>query len=335
MRRRWISATSGARRGAACLAASVALLVASATAEARVFRAADNQVADYPTVQALIHMGELIRERSGGRHDIQVFHSRQLGEEADTLEQTRAGAIDINRVNVAPLARSSPVASVLAMPFLFRSEEHLHRVIEGRIGEEILASFEAQGFVGLTYYDSGTRSVYNARRSVRVPADLQGLRIRVQPSDPMVDVVRALGAEPVPLPYGQVVSALQTGLIDGAENNWPSYVSNGHFLRARYITETNHTMPPEVLLFSARSWAYLTAADQAMFRQAARDSSLFMRARWRQWVADARLQAATLGVEIVTEFDRSAFEAAAAGVADRYLRDPVALSLRDRIREAP
>ena len=303
-------------------------------AAARSFRAADNQVADYPTVQALMYMDRLVRQRSGGRHTIEVFHSRQLGEESDTLEQTRAGAIDINRVNIAPLARLVPVAGVLATPFLFRSEDHLHRVLAGPLGDELLDSFRPEGFVGLAFYDSGTRSIYNAVRPIRSVADLSGLRIRVQPADPMAEVIRAFGAQPVPLPYGQVVSALNTKLIDGAENNWPSYVSNGHFLRARHITETNHTMPPEVLLISAKVWDELPPEDQTLLREAARESSAFMRDRWRRWVADARAQAVLDGVAIVTDFDREAFERAALDVTDRNLGES-ARALRDRIRGTP
>lgn len=313
----------------------VAIVAAGSPTVARTFRAADNQVLEYPTVQALIHMGQLVRERSGGRHDIQVFHSRQLGEERDTLEQTRVGAIDINRINIAPLAGLVPSAGVLSLPFLFRSEDHLRHVLEGPIGDEILAGFEPKGLVGLTYYDSGTRSIYNSVRPIRVPADLTGLRIRVQPSDSMGAMIRAFGGVAVPLGYGQVLSALQTHLIDGAENNWPSYITTGHYLLARFLTETNHTMPPEVLLISAKAWGELSGEDRALFREAARDSSRFMRERWQQWVADSRAQAVSVGIDIVTDFDRAAFQAGVEAASEPYLVDPAARKLRDRIRATP
>ncbi len=320
---------------AGLLIALLSLAGALDPASARVFRAADNQVEDYPTVQALLYMDRLVRQRSGGRHSIQVFHSRQLGEENDTIQQTRAGAIDINRVNVTPLGRFVPAAALLSMPFLFRSEEHLNAVLEGPIGDEILAGFESLNLVGLTFYDSGTRSIYNSIRPVRAPADLVGIRIRVQPSDQMVDMMTALGAIPVPLAYGQVGSALETKLIDGAENNWPSYVTTGHFLRARNITETNHAMPPEVLVMSMKSWRDLSRDDQEMFREAARDSSRFMRERWRQWVAESRAQAVLSGVVVVTDFDRAAFEAAVDPTGEKYLGNPAVRGLRDRIRDIP
>ena len=202
------------------------LLAAGSTAVfAREFRAADTQNEDYPTVQALLYMGSLVAERSGGRHQIKVFHSRQLGEEKETLEQTRAGAIDLNRTNVALIGTMVPAMNVLAMPFLFRSIEHLQKVLDGPIGNEILGSFEPYGFVGLAFYDSGARSVYNSVRPVRSMADLKGLRLRVQQSEQMSDMIRSLGAEPVELPYGQVLTGLTTKLIDGAENKSEEHTS--------------------------------------------------------------------------------------------------------------
>src|SRR5712691_11971122 len=149
-------------------AASIALVLAlPIMAGAREFRAADTQVEDYPTVQALLFMARQVEERTGGRHRIRVFHSRQLGEEKETIEQTRVGAIDLNRTNVAPLGSLIPSANVLSLPFLFRSFDHLQKVLDGPIGNEILGSFEAYGFVGLAFYDSGARSIYNSVRPIR------------------------------------------------------------------------------------------------------------------------------------------------------------------------
>ena len=173
---------------------------------AREFRVADTQAEDYPTVQALQFMARQVEERTDGRHRMRVFHSRQLGEEKETIEQTRVGAIDLNRTNVAPLGSLIPSANVLSLPFLFRSFDHLHKVLDHAIGDEILAGFERHGFVGLTYYDSGARSIYNSVRPIRTPADMKGLRIRVQQSELMLGMIKALGAEPIELPYGQVLT---------------------------------------------------------------------------------------------------------------------------------
>jgi tripartite ATP-independent transporter DctP family solute receptor len=261
----------------------VALLVTAGStgALAREFRAADTQNEDYPTVQALRFMGRLVAERTSGRYEIKVFHSRQLGEEKETLEQTRAGAIDLNRTNVALIGNIVPAMNVLALPFLFRSIEHMQKVLDGPIGSEILGSFEPYGFVGLAFYDSGARSIYNNVRPVRSMADLKGLRVRVQQSEQMSDMIRALGASPVELPYGQVLTGLATKLIDGAENNWPSFVTTDHYKHAGHYTLTEHTMSPEVLVMSLKAWQSLSTEERRIFRESALRSSQFMREKWR------------------------------------------------------
>ena len=315
------------------LFAALLLTAFSATAFAREFRAADTQNEDYPTVEALRYMGSLVAERSGGRHRLAVFHSRQLGEEKETLEQTRVGAIDLNRTNVALIGTMVPAVNVLAMPFLFRSIEHLQKVLDGPIGTEILNSFEPYGFVGLAFYDSGARSIYNSVRPVRSLADVKGMRIRVQQSEQMSEMIRALGAEPVELPYGQVLTGLATKLIDGAENNWPSFVTTGHYKYAGYYSLTEHTMSPEVLVMSQKAWNSLSAEDQKIFREAAQLSSRFMREKWRDLEARSRKQAEAAGATIVTDLDRKPFEAAMAGIYAKAQRDPAIAQLIERIRK--
>jgi tripartite ATP-independent transporter DctP family solute receptor len=300
---------------------------------AREFRAADTQSEDYPTVEALRYMGSVVAERTGGRHRVKVFHSRQLGEEKETLEQTRAGAIDLNRTNVALIGTMVPAVNVLAMPFLFRALEHLQKVLDGPIGNEILNGFEAYSFVGLAFYDSGARSIYNSVHPVHSLADVKGLRIRVQQSEQMSDMIRFLGAEPVELPYGQVLTGLATRLIDGAENNWPSFVTTDHYKFAGYYTLTEHTMSPEVLVMSQKAWASLSPEDQKIFREAAMRSSRFMREKWRDLEERSRKQAEAAGVTIVTDFDRKPFEAAMAGLYKKAQRDPAIAQLIERIRK--
>src|SRR5918994_1159510 len=230
-----------------------------------------------------------------------------------------AGGPDVARVNSASMTGFVPELDALVLPFLFRSTDHAHGFLEGPIGEEILGKLEAHGFVGLAFYDSGARSFYNAVRPIRTPDDLKGLRIRVQPSDLAIAMVKALGAVPVPLPYGQVATGLSTGLIDGAENNWPSYVSTGHYRAAPHYALTEHTMGPEVLAMSRKAWDGLDAADQAIFREAAKASSRFMRERWRQREDAARSQAEREGSVAVTSVERAPF---AAAMADLYARLP-------------
>jgi tripartite ATP-independent transporter DctP family solute receptor len=302
-------------------------------ASAREFRAADIQSEDYPTVQALQFMARLVEDRTGGRHRIRIFHSRQLGEERDTIEQTRVGAIDINRTNVAPISALVPAVGALALPFLFRSFEHLHKVLDDEIGDEILAGFERHGFVGLTFYDSGSRSIYNSVKPVRNIADMKGLRIRVQHSELMVRMIKALGADPVELPYGQVSTGLATRLIDGAENNWPSYVTTDHYKLAPYYTLTEHTMAPEVLIMSLRAWESLSAQDRLLFRKAAKESSLFMRGLWGSLEERSRQQARSAGTTIIGNFDRKPFEDAMSAIYPKIATELDLGHLVDRIRQ--
>jgi tripartite ATP-independent transporter DctP family solute receptor len=318
------------------IAAVVLALLSAAIstgAVAREFRAADTQSENYPTVQALLYMGRLVAEKSGGRHQIRVFHSHQLGEEKETIEQTRAGAIDLNRINVALIGNFVPAMNVLAMPFLFRSIEHLEKVLDGPIGNEILDSFEPYGFVGLAFYDSGARSIYNGVRPIRSIADVKGLRLRVQQSELMSDMIEALGAEPIQLPYGQVLTGLATKLVDGAENNWPSFVTTGHYRYAGYYTLTEHTMSPEVLIMSQKAWESLSGEDRKIFREAATRSSHFMREKWKDLEDQSRQRAKAAGVTIVTDFDRKPFEAAMAGIYAKTQRDPASAELIERIRK--
>jgi tripartite ATP-independent transporter DctP family solute receptor len=223
--------------------------------------------------------------------------------------------------------------NVLAMPFLFRSIEHLQKVLDGPIGNEILGSFESFGFVGLAFYDSGARSIYNSVRPIRSIADIKGLRLRVQQSELMSDMIKALGAEPIELPYGQVRTGLATKLIDGAENNWPSFVTTDHYKYAGFYTLTEHTMSPEVVVMSRKAWESLTPEDRKIFREAALQSSRFMRERWKDLEERSRRQAEAAGVTIVTDFDRRPFEAAMTAIYAKVQRDPSAAELIERIRK--
>jgi len=312
-------------------AAMGAILVLSSPVAAREFRVADIQEENYPTVQALRYMDQLVTQRTNGRHRIRVFHSRQLGEEGQTIEQTRVGAIDMNRINVGAMGHVAPILNVLALPFLFRSVDHLYKVADGPIGDEILDALESSGLIGLTFYDSGARSIYTTTRPVHVIDDVGGLRLRVQQSELMDRMIKSLGAEPVGLAYGQVLTALQTKLIDGAENNWPSFVSAGHYKVARYYAVTQHTMSPEVLIMSLRAWADLSAEDRMIFREAAKQSSQYMREQWLDWEKRSQRQAAESGVTVISNVNRKPFEDATKPLRDTMRADPRFRSLIERI----
>src|SRR5882757_10136321 len=204
---------------ALALGAALSLATMAASAQTVTLRSADIHPDGYPTVVAVQYLGQLMEERTGGRIKIQVFNNAQLGAEKDTIEQTRFGVIDLNRVNSAPFNNLVPETQVLGLPFLFRSVDHMHKVVDGPIGDEILAAFEPHGLVGLAFYDSGARSFYTTKKPIKSIEDMKGLKIRVQQSDLWIAMLQAFGANPTPMSYGEVYSALETGVVDGAENN--------------------------------------------------------------------------------------------------------------------
>jgi tripartite ATP-independent transporter DctP family solute receptor len=261
------------------LAGAAAALVALSGAQARDFRSAEVHPPDYPTTMAVVHMGKLLHDRTNGRLNVKVYPNGALGSEKDNIEQLRLGALDMMRINVAPLNSVVPETIVTGLPFVFRSTEHMRKVLDGPVGDDILKSMESQGLVGLAFYDSGARSFYS-KKPIRSVADLKGMKIRVIQSDLFVAMVEALGANPTPMPYGEVYTALKTGIVDAAENNWPSYESSRHFEAARFYTLDEHSLAPEVLVFSKVVWDKLSPQDQAAIRKAARDSVPYMRKLW-------------------------------------------------------
>ncbi len=296
-------------------------------------RAADIHVDGYPTVVAMRRMGEALQRDSGGRLQLSVYHAGQLGRESDTINLARFAALDIVRVNMAALNNPFPATRILSLPYVFDSVAHMRRVLDGAVGKEILRSFSARGLVGLAFYDSGARCFYNARHPVRTPDDLKGLKIRVPPSDIFMGMARALGANPTPLSYGEVFSALQTGLIDGAENNWPSFLSSRQFEVARFWSQTEHSYSPEALLMSQACFLRLSDRHREMVLQAARESVAPMRVHWDQTEAAAKTTVLAAGVQQI-QVDREAFRAAARPMLQQFLLQPDLKRLYARIRAA-
>nr|WP_245260946.1 TRAP transporter substrate-binding protein [Chelativorans sp. J32] len=297
-----------------------------------VLRSSDTHPDGYPTVEAVKYFGELIKERTDGRYEVEVYHSAQLGQEADTIEQVRSGVIDLNRVSMAPWNSLVPATLIPSLPYLFRSPEHARNVMSGPIGDEIAKGFEQHGVVLLTYYDGGARSFYNSTKPVNSLEDLKGMKFRVIQSDVFVDMVAALGASATPMPYGEVYSAIETGVIDGAENNFPSYESAKHFEVAKNFSLDEHTIVPEVFVMSKVSWDKLTPEDQEIFKQAARES---MERQWELWdarVAESRKIVEAAGSQITTP-EKQPFIDAMKPVYEKYVNTPELQDLVKRIQE--
>jgi tripartite ATP-independent transporter DctP family solute receptor len=300
----------------AALLASVGL-----AAQATEFRSADTHNADdYPTVVAVKKMSELLAQKSGGKHKIKVFNKGALGSEKETIDQVKIGALDLTRVNVGPMNQICPLTQVPTMPFLFNSIAHMRKVLDGPVGDEILKSCESAGYVGLAFYDSGARSIY-AKKPIKTVADAKGLKIRVQQSDLWVALVSAMGANPSPMPYGEVYTGLKTGLIDAAENNIPSFDTAKHVEAVKIYSKTEHSMAPEILVMSKIVFDKLPAAEQAMVRAAAKESVAFQRQKWDEQEAKSLANVKAQGAEIV-EVDKKSFQAVMGPVYDKFMTTP-------------
>jgi tripartite ATP-independent transporter DctP family solute receptor len=315
----------------AIAAGALLISLGAALAQTVTLRSADTHPDGYPTVEAVKFMGQLIEQRTAGKFKVQMFPSSTLGQEKDTIEQTRFGVIDLNRINMGPLNNLIPETNVPGLPFVFRSVAHMRKVMDGPIGDEILKAFEAHGMIGLAFYDSGARSFYNSKRPVEKLEDLKGLKIRVQQSDMFIALVSALGANATPMPFGEVYSALQTGVIDGAENNWPSYESTRHFEVSKFYSLTEHSMTPEVLVMSKRAWDKLSDAEKVVFRTAAKESVLKMRELWeaREKLSEAAVRAKGSTISVV---DKKPFIDAMKPVYDRFVTDAKLKDLLTRIQ---
>ena len=306
--------------GLGAAAALPPLSPASAQAKS-VFKASDVQPAGYPTVAATENLGKKLDAATQGRLSIQMFPSMQLGGEKETIEQTQIGAIQMVRVSVGAMGPIVDDINVVNMPFLFKNTAHAQRMMDGPIGQELLDKITASpnaGLVGLSWMDSGARSLYNTKRPIKTIEDLKGLKFRVIGNPIFVDMMNALGGNGVAMGYDQVFSALQTGVIDGAENNPPSYVFSNHYTAAKYYSLTEHLIIPEVLLFSKKSWSALSNDDQALIKKFAGEAQLEERELWKKYEQQAMEKAKAAGCEIVEISDKTPFQNAVKPVWDKY-----------------
>jgi tripartite ATP-independent transporter DctP family solute receptor len=310
------------RRGAAMGGLATVALAACGGSGSRILLSSDTHPAGYPTVEAVQEMGRLLSERTDGRLGVRVYAGGQLGAERDTLEITTFGGLDMNRVFMSPLNAIEPDTTIPSLPFLFQSKDHMRRALDGAPGRAILDTLEKHGLVGLCYYDSGERSFYNTRKPIYTPDDMKGMKIRTPNSDLSVATINATGANATPMDLGEVYQSLVQGVIDGAENNWPSFESGRHFEAAPYYSLTRHVMTPEVLLMSKARWDRLSSADRDIVMACAKESVPFMRKLWDERVEGARQRLLAAGVKENEVTDRDAFVRLMKPVYDQFVTTP-------------
>ena len=288
-----------------------------------VFTYAENQSDSFPTSLGAYYFADLVNERSDGRIRIMVYTNGELGREADVIRQMKYGGVDFTRVSLSQVAEVYPDLNILQMPYLYNDADHMWRVLDGRIGDMFLERMEDLDMVGLSWYDAGARSFYVTGEGVSSPEDMQGLRIRVQQSELMEDMVECLGAEPVPISYEEVYSALELGTIDGAENNWPSYEDMGHYKVADTYIVDEHTRVPEMQLCSENTWNMLSEEDREIIKQCAMESAIYERVLWQEREKSSRERCVNAGVTIIeiSADEKNAFREAMAPVYEKYCKD--------------
>ncbi|CAM3617351.1 TRAP transporter substrate-binding protein [Marinicrinis lubricantis] len=281
------------------------------------FRLAEAHPADYPTTKGDLKFAELVNERTNGRITIDVFPSAQLGEEKAAIEQVQLGAIEFTRISSGPLAEFNKDFGVFSLPYIFDNDEHVWRFLEGDMGRQLLDSLEDSRLKGLAYYSSGSRSFYSTKE-LNGTDDLKGLKIRVQQNKLNIDIIEALGASATPMPYGEVFSSLQTGVIDAAENNYPSYYSSKHYEVAPYYITDSHQRVPEVLMMSKTAWDKLSEEDQQIIQQAALDSVAYQREEWDKYEKESEQMVRDAGATITEVTDVKPWQEAVKPVIEKY-----------------
>src|ERR1700742_3893590 len=270
-----------------------------ATAQTKVvFKASDVQPAGYPTVAAVESLGKKLEAATSGRLSVQMFPSAQLGGEKETIEQTQIGAIQLLRVSAGALGPIVDDINVVNMPFVFKNVAHARKMMDGQVGQDLLDKITANAnanLVALCWMDSGARSIYNTKHPVKAIEDLKGLKVRVIGNPIFIDMMNALGGNGIAMGYDQVFGALQTGVIDGAENNPPSYVFSNHYTTAKHFSLTEHLVIPEVLAFSKRAWTALAPEDQTLIKKFAREAQTEERELWNKYEQQAMEKAKAAG----------------------------------------
>ena len=304
------------------LALTAAFSVSAQAQQKLVLKASDVHALGYPTVEAVENLGKKMEKATNGRISVQMYPSMQLGGEKEAIEQAQVGAIAFARVSVGALGPVVDELNVFNLPYVFRDTAHAQKVMDGDIGKELLdkVTNSGRGIIGLCWMDAGARNFYTTKKPVHNMADLKGQKIRVMGNPMFVDMANSMGANGVPLGYDQVFSSLQTGVIDGAENNPPSFVFDNHYQVAKSYTIDEHLIVPEMLVMSKKIFDSMSKDEQAEVKKVAREAQMEERKLWEKYEADAMDKAKKAGIQIiqVSDADKKAFQAAVKPVWDKY-----------------
>jgi tripartite ATP-independent transporter DctP family solute receptor len=282
------------------------------------FRLGEAHPASHPTAQADLEFARRVEEETGGRIKIIVYLDQELGTEPEVIDQVRFGAIDFTRVSVANLVGTVPELNVLQFPYLYSDREHMWRVLDSEIGDELLEGVGNYGFIGLTWFDAGSRSFYTRDKPIEKLEDLYGLTIRLMENSLMLDMSKAMGFTGVLKPYGDIYPMIQKGEADGAENNFSSYLTQSHYQVAPYFSMDEHLRIPEILIGSKIALSHISDEDMAIIRRVAKETTEYQKKLWSEMEEEAKEQLIKEGVQIVELKDRTAFVQAVQPVYDKY-----------------
>jgi len=320
---------AGKTLGAAALVAGLALTSGAQAA----WKGWNIHTPDYPVSEAMEYFISEVDKRTDGRVSGKVYHSAVLGNQEDAISQMQLGGIDFAEFNLGPLGPSVPEVNVVSLPFIFKDVEHMHRVMDGQVGQQLGDAIAKAGIVALAWYDSGSRSFYTTGKPISTPADMTGMKFRVMNNELYVGMIEALGGNATPLAYSEVYQSLKTGVVDGAENNWPSYESSNHYEVAQYYSDTQHLILPEVLCVSAQAWEKLSDADKKVVREVAQESAKMQRELWAKRELKSRDVVEKAGIKYNAIADKAAFQNAMDPVYEQAVKkNPALKDLIEQIR---
>ena len=285
----------------------------------------------HPVHEGMVYMAEKVKEKSNGALEIDIYPNGQLGSERENLELLQIGSLGMTKVSASVMESFSPNFKVYSLPYIFRSQEHHYKVLDGAIGRKMLTEGTKYWLRGLTYFDAGSRSFYTVNKPIRKPEDLKGLKIRVQPSNTSINMVNAFGGSATPISWGELYTALQQGIVDGAENNPPSLYTSRHYEVAKYYTLNEHTMVPDILLISTIIWDDLDEQEQRWLQEAADEAAVVQRELWHKAEQEAMDAVQKAGVEIIIP-DKEPFAKLVEPLYESYRNEPEVYRLIEEIQ---